>query len=170
MTWNLFTKLVIEHDHVPGTVLHAGDTAGNSHAPEADALALSFLRCARPCRASLLALWAPSCQALHKVPYIPVIRVPASGCCADERSWHVTCDSKHFSKNKAVTVNFRIIAVSNGHLIREAVGIVKPQDLRARWPASEALLWELGKLFNFCVSISSLVRLWGSNKLSQIKC
>lgn len=44
----------------------------------------------------------------------------------------MTCDSKHVSKNKAVTVNFRIIAVSNGHLIREAVGIVKPQDLRAR--------------------------------------
>lgn len=65
--------------------------------------------------------------------------------------WHVTCDSKHVSKNKAVIVNFRIMAVSNGHLLREAVGIVKPQDLRARWPESEALLLELGKLFNFSV-------------------
>lgn len=86
MTWNSFTKLVIEHDHVPGTVLHAGDTAGNSHAPEADALALSFLCRVRPCRASPLAMWAPSCQALHKVPYILIIRVSTSWCCADERS------------------------------------------------------------------------------------
>lgn len=39
----------------------------------------------------------------------------------------MTCDSKHVSKNKAVTVNFRIIAVSNGHLIREAVVLLSPK-------------------------------------------
>lgn len=84
MTWNSFTRVMIEPYHMLGTGPMLGTRQGTDSKGQCHGIEFSLF-CASPGRARLLILWAPSCQALHKVPYIP-LRGSASGYCADERS------------------------------------------------------------------------------------
>lgn len=101
---NSFTRLGIEQDRVPG----CWDTAGNRVQGRFHGTEFSLF-CARPCRAGLLALWAPSCQTLDKVLYLPIIRVSASWCCADERSCYMT-HSKHAIRQLLLTLEFLLLS------------------------------------------------------------